>query len=109
MAGPGVNDSDIDRGPLGYIERHNILAQGHPNKFHNSCLQECLRLDPRCPMCRQEGPVWGMQRPPGQGGGGLKKYRSRSRSRSKTRRLRKSRKPRKSCKSRKPRSSSRRK
>lgn len=111
MAGPGINDSGIDRGQLGYIERHSILAQGHPNKFHNSCLQECLRLDPRCPMCRAVGPVWGLERPPGQGGGGLKKYRSRSRSRSKskTRRLRKSRKPRKSCKSRKPRSSSCRK
>jgi len=106
MAGPGINDSGIDRGQLGYIERHSILAQGHPNKFHNSCLQECLRLDPRCPMCRAVGPVWGLERPPGQGGGGLKKYRSRSKSKSKskTRRLRKSRKPRKSCKSRKPRS-----
>jgi len=108
MAGPGINDSGIDRGPLGYIERHNIRAQGHPNKFHDSCLQECLRVDRRCPMCRTGEPIWGTQPPSGQGGGGLKKYRSRSRSRSKskTRRLRKSRK---SCKSRKPRSSSRRK
>jgi hypothetical protein len=106
MAGPGINDSGIDRGQLGYIERHSILAQGHPNKFHNSCLQECLRLDPRCPMCRAVGPVWGLERPPGQGGGGGSR---KTRSKSKTRRLRKSRKPRKSCKSRKPRSSSRRK
>jgi hypothetical protein len=106
MAGPGINDSGIDRGQLGYIERHSILAQGHPNKFHNSCLQECLRLDPRCPMCRAVGPVWGLERPPGQGGGGSRKTRSKSKSKSKskTRRLRKSRKPRKSCKSRKPRS-----
>jgi len=113
MAGPGINDSGIDSGPLGYIESHDIRPQGHPNKFHNSCLQECLRLDPRCPMCRTGEPIWGTQPPPGQGGGGLKKYRSRSRSKSKskpkTRRLRKSRKPRKSRKSRKPRSSSRRK
>ena len=114
MAGPGINDSGIDRGLLGYVEIHGNGAQGHPNKFHQSCLQECLQLDARCPMCRAHDPVWGMQRPQRQGGGS-RKYRSkfRSKSKSKTRRLRKSRnksrKPRKSCKSRKPRSSSRRK
>jgi hypothetical protein len=106
-----IDERGVNYGPLGYIERHRNGAPGHPDRFHQSCLQGC---HDRCPMCRQEGPVWGMQRPPGQGGGGLKKYRSKSRSRSrsksKTRRLRKSRsKACKSYKSRKPRSSSRRK
>lgn len=100
-----INEGGVNYGELGYIVRHRNGASGHPDRFHQLCLQGC---HDRCPMCRADGPVWGMQRPPGQSGGGLKKYRSRSNS--KTRRLRKSRsKPRKSYKSRKPRSSSRRK
>ena len=105
--GPGIDEYNVDHGPLGYVERHGNGAQGHPNRFHQSCLQGCQN---KCPMCRAHEPVWGMQRPQRQGGGS-RKYRSKSKS--KTRRLRKSRnksrKPRKSCKSRKPRSSSRRK
>jgi hypothetical protein len=66
---------------LGYIVGHSNGAPGHPDRFHQSCLQGCQN---RCPMCRAEGPVWGMQLPPGQGGGGLKKYRSKSRSKSKS-------------------------
>lgn len=100
-----IDERGVSYGPLGYIERHRNGAPGHPDRFHQSCLQGC---HDRCPMCRADGPVWGMQRPPGQGGGGSRK--TRSKSKSKTRRLRKSRsKPRKSRKSRKPRSSSRRK
>ena len=105
--GPGIDEYNVDHGPLGYVERHGNGAQGHPNRFHQSCLQGCQN---KCPMCRAVGPVWGLNRPAGQGGGSRK---TRSKSKSKTRRLRKSRnksrKPRKSCKSRKPRSSSRRK
>jgi len=94
----------VEDGPLGYIVRHQNLATGHPDRFHRSCLRSCPGN--RCPMCRQEGPVWSDR----QAGGGLKKYRSKSKHNSKTRRLRKSRsKPRKSYKSRKPRCSSRRK
>jgi hypothetical protein len=106
--------------PLGYVAVHNppldnratgYIDTGHPNRFHQSCLQGCQN---KCPICRAVGPVWGMQRRERQGGGGLKKYRSRSRSKSKskpkTRRLRKYRcKPRKSYKSKKSRCSSRRK
>ena len=66
-------------GILGYIVGHGNGAVGHPDRFHESCLQGCHR---RCPMCRAYDPVWGVQRPPGQGGGGLKKYRSKSRSKS---------------------------
>jgi hypothetical protein len=79
---------------LGYIVGHGNGAPGHPDRFHQSCLQGCHN---RCPMCRAYGPVWGMQLPPGQGGGGLKRYRSRSRSRSR----RYISKPRKSRKARK--------
>lgn len=118
MAGSGIDENGVNHGPLGYVVVHNpplnnpqtgYVDKGHPNRFHEACLQLCP--DNTCPICRADGPVWRMQRPPGQGGGGLKKYRSRSRSRSKskTRHLRKSRKPRKSRKSRKPRSSSCRK
>ena len=66
---------------LGYIVVHGNGAPGHPDRFHQSCLQGCHN---RCPMCRADGPVWGMQRPPGQGGGGLKRYRSKSKSKSKS-------------------------
>ena len=76
-----IGENDIEYGPLGYIERHGNGAVGHPDRFHQSCLQECQN---RCPMCRAEGPVWGVQRPPGQGGGGLKKYRSKSKSKSRS-------------------------
>lgn len=90
----------VEDGTLGYIVSHRHLATGHPDRFHQSCLRSCPGN--RCPMCRQEGPVWSDR----QAGGGLKKYRSKS----KTRRLRKSRsKPRKSYKSKKSRCSSRRK
>jgi hypothetical protein len=76
-----VDQRGVNYGPLGYIERHGNGAQGHPDRFHQLCLQGCHN---RCPMCRADGPEWGMQRPPGQGGGGLKKYRSKSRSKSKS-------------------------
>ena len=108
-----------ENGRLGYIAVHNppldnhatgYIDTGHPNRFHQLCLQGCGN---KCPMCRAN-PVWGLERRRRQrqgGGGGSRK--TRSKSKSKTRRLRKSRnksrKPRKSCKSRKPRSSSRRK
>ena len=101
-----IDERGVNYGPLGYVENHRNGAPGHPDRFHRSCLQGC---QDRCPMCRAEGPVWGMQRRQRQGGGGSRKTRPKS----KTRRLRKSRnksrsKPRKSYKSRKPRSSSRR-
>ena len=103
--GPGIDEGG--HGPLGYVGTHSNGKIGHPNRFHQSCLQGCQN---KCPMCRAVGPVWELNRPTGQGGGSRK---TRSKSKSKTRRLRKSRnksrKPRKSCKSRKPRSSSRRK
>ena len=120
MAGSGIDENGVNHGPLGYVVVHNpplnnpqtgYVDKGHPNRFHEACLQLCPGNT--CPICRADGPVWGMQRPPGQGGGGSRKTRSRSRSKSKskskTRRLRKSRKPCKSYKSSKPRSSSRRK
>jgi hypothetical protein len=68
---------------LGYIVGHSNGAPGHPDRFHQSCLQGCHN---RCPMCRADGPLWSLDPPPGQrqGGGGLKKYRSKSRSRSKS-------------------------
>jgi hypothetical protein len=94
-----IGENDIEYGPLGYIERHRNGAVGHPDRFHQSCLQGCQN---RCPMCRAEGPIWGRHPPPGQGGGGLKRYRSKSRSKSKSKSKSKSRryisKPRKSRK-----------
>lgn len=83
---------------LGYIVGHDNNAPGHPDRFHQSCLRGCHN---RCPMCRAYGPVWGMQLPPGQGGGGLKRSRSRSKSKSKSRSRRYISKPRKSRKARK--------
>jgi len=96
-------------GPLGYVQEHNprldnpatgYVDRGHPNEIHQSCLQGCHN---RCPMCRADGPVWRMQRPPGQGGGGLKRSRSRSKSKSKSKSIsrRYISKPRKSRKARK--------
>jgi hypothetical protein len=94
-------------GPLGYVQEHNprldnpatgYVDRGHPNEIHQSCLRECRN---RCPMCRADGPVWGTQLPPGQGGGGLKRYRSKSKSRSRSRSRRYISKPRKSRKARK--------
>jgi hypothetical protein len=78
------------------------------HRFHTSCIGPWLVRNTTCPNCRQLA----IPTSSAQDGGGLKKYRSKSKSKhnSKTRRLRKSRsKPRKSYKSRKPRSSSRRK
>jgi hypothetical protein len=72
------------------------------HRFHASCITPWLTRNRTCPNCRQLA----IPTRYAQAGGGLKKYRPKS----KTRRLRKSRsKPRKSHKSRKPRSSSRRK
>jgi hypothetical protein len=83
---------------LGYIVGHGNGAPGHPDRFHQSCLQGCRN---RCPMCRADGPLWGMHPPLGQGGGGLKRYRSRSKSKSKSKSRRYISKPRKSRKARK--------
>lgn len=83
---------------LGYIVRHGNGAQGHPDRFHKLCLQRCHN---RCPMCRAEGPIWGLEPPAlaqGGGGAGLKKYRSKSRSKSKSKSRRYISKPRKSRK-----------
>ena len=77
-----IGENDIDYGPLGYIERHRNGAVGHPDRFHQSCLQGCQN---RCPMCRAEGPLWSLEPPAlaqGGVGGGLKKYRSKSKSKS---------------------------
>lgn len=72
------------------------------HRFHTSCITPWLVRNRTCPNCRQlANPIRSAQ-----AGGGLKKYRSKT----KTRRLRKSRsKPRKSYKSKKSRCSSRRK
>lgn len=75
-----INEHDVNYGPLGYVEKHRNGAPGHPDMFHQLCLLACPGN--KCPMCRAEGPVWGTKRPPGQGGGGLKKYRSKSKSKS---------------------------
>ena len=93
-----IDEHGVNYGQLGYVERHRNGTQGHPDRFHRSCLQGCHN---RCPMCRQDGPEWGMQRPPGQGGGGLKKYRSKTKSRSKSKSRRYISKPHKSRKARK--------
>ena len=96
-----IGENDIDYGPLGYIERHRNNAVGHPDRFHQSCLQGCQN---RCPMCRAEGPVWSLEPPAlaqGGVGGGLKKYRSKSKSKSKSRSRRYISKPRKSRKAEK--------
>ena len=110
MAGANYIDpvSSVNYGPLGYVETHSNGNIGHPNSFHQLCLRSCPGN--KCPMCRAVGPVWGPNRPLGQGGGGgsrkpRSKSRSKSKSKSKTRRLRKSRnkshnKPRKPRKSR---------
>jgi hypothetical protein len=72
------------------------------HRFHTSCIGPWLMRNTTCPNCRQLA----IPTRSAQAGGGLKKYRSKS----KTRRLRKSRsKPRKSYKSKKSRCSSRRK
>lgn len=90
---------------LGYIVGHGNNAPGHPDRFHESCLQACHNI---CPMCRANNPVWGRDSPAQGGvgvGGGLKKYRSKSRSKSKSKSKSKSRryisKPRKSRKAEK--------
>jgi len=93
-----IDEHGVNYGQLGYVERHRNGTQGHPDRFHQSCLQGCHN---RCPMCRQDGPEWGMQRPHGQGGGGLKKYRSKTKSRSKSKSRRYLSKPHKSRKARK--------
>lgn len=84
---------------LGYIVGHRNGAPGHPDRFHQSCLQGCRNI---CPMCRAEGPLWSPDPPSAQGGvgvgGGLKKYRSKSRSKSKSKSRRYISKPRKSRK-----------
>ena len=71
---------------LGYIVGHGNPDRGHPDRFHQSCLQGCQN---RCPMCRAEGPLWSPDPPAlaqggGGGGAGLKKYWSKSRSKSKS-------------------------
>jgi hypothetical protein len=82
---------------LGYVIAHSSNNEGHPNRFHMSCLRGCPGN--KCPMCREAGPVWGMQRRQRQGGGGLRKYRSKSKSKSNSRRY--ISKPQKSRKARK--------
>jgi hypothetical protein len=94
---------------------NNVVLTTCGHKFHSACVTTWLNSHNTCPMCRTPNPnprplVDAPAKRQRQAGGGLKKYRSKSKHNSKTRRLRKSRsKPRKSYKSRKPRCSSRRK
>ena len=85
---------------LGYIISDSNNVHGHHPKIHKSCLEQS---GPRCPLCRADNVVWGLQRP-AQGGKSRKmKSRTKSRTKSKPRRLRrsrnKSRKPRKAVRS----------
>jgi hypothetical protein len=104
---PAVEEDDcsICMTPL----TNNVVLTRCGHKFHGACVTPWLNSHGTCPMCRSTNPTPLVPAPAKrqrQAGGGLKKYRSKS----KTRRLRKSRsKPRKSYKSKKPRCSSRRK
>ena len=77
-----IGENDIEYGPLGYIVGHGHPDRGHPDRFHRSCLQGCHNI---CPMCRAPNPLWSLEPPAlaqGGVGGGLKKYRSKSKSKS---------------------------
>jgi len=79
-----IGETGIRYGPLGYIVGHGDPDRGHPDRFHQSCLEGCRNI---CPMCRAPNPLWSLESPAlaqGGVGGGLKRYRSRSRSRSKS-------------------------
>ena len=94
-----ATESDIPE-RLGYIVGHGNPDRGHPDRFHQSCLQGCREI---CPMCRAPNPLWSPDPPAlaqggGGGGAGLKKYRSRSKSKSKSKSRRYISKPRKSRK-----------